>query len=410
MAISLEQMKAMSSYYKRHLTDDIMSFWEARTKDEPYYGYLTQFDREGNLIGTEKNMWDQGRQLWMFSALYNDLGRRPNWLELADWGRQFIVRHGYAGSGRWHYILDRQGAVMKGPVSIYTDMFVLSGLCEYALAAGTNEDERLIQETFDSIECRFLSGGIQEIAPQSYVPGLQNHGPYMIGLNMISTVRKLLGNDRVAKLRNLCLDKIMNTFVMKDTLTLYESVDLHGNISGNPAGRLLNPGHTFESMWFCMEEYLRINRKDMVELTANVIGNNYLRSQDRQFGGIFYMIDADGGVPQYQDWVKGRNFKWDEKVSWVHNEALYAMLIAAFATKESRFVEGFMAIHDYCHEHFFDAQYGEWYDALHRDGKPRLTFKGGFQKSAYHLPRALLKVHLLLEYGLADNGGWHRTI
>ena len=46
---------------------------------------------------------------------------------------------------------------------------------------------------------------------------------------------------------------------------------------------------------------------------------------------------------------------------------------------------------------FWDEEYGEWYAVLHRDGKPRIMDKGGLQKSAFHVPRALYNCCLLLQ-------------
>lgn len=410
MPLNTDKMAALSVYYKQHLLADVLPFWENRTKDPEGFGYLTQFDRAGRLIGTEKNMWVQGRQLWMFSAIYNYAARRSSLLELADWGRRFIKQHGYAGEGKWHYILDRAGGVIRGPVSIFADMFVLSGLCEYAIAAGSDEDEELIEATFAGIESRFMSGNLSEVAPQTWNPSLQKHGVYMICLNMIANVRKRIGEERVAPLRALCLNKILLTFLKKDRMLLFESVDLAGNPSDSDEGRLINPGHTFESMWFCLEEALRTDDKETADLTVRMIDRMYERSWDSEHGGIYYMLDAAGQTPKYRDWVQGRNFKWDEKVSWTHNEALYAVLLAAFATGEEKRFSCFLEIHDWCLAHFRDVQYGEWYDALHRNGEPRLTDKGGYQKAAFHLPRALLKIYLLLEHGLAKGKGWHQSI
>lgn len=410
MGLDSDILKELKSDYKTHLLSDVLPFWEIRTKDAEAFGYLTQFDRTGRLIGTEKNMWVQGRQLWMFSAIYNYADRRDSLLELADWGRKFIKLHGYAGEGKWHYILDRGGNVISGPVSIFTDMFVLGGLCEYALASGSKEDSELIERTYASIERRFITGDLSEVAPQTWNPNLQKHGVYMICLNMISIVRKWFGEDRVAPLRTLCLDKILHTFYKRDRMLLFESVDRLGEPNESDEGQLINPGHIFESMWFCLEEALRTGDTETANAAIPMIDRIFELSWDTEYGGIYYMLDARGGIPKYRDWVPGRNFKWDEKISWTHNEALYAVLLTAFATQDQRRLDKFLELDSWCRRHFHDVKYGEWFDALHRNGEPRLTDKGGYQKSAFHLPRALLKIYLLLEHGFAEDGGWHQSL
>jgi len=152
MGLEKVKLDELACFYHRHLLKDVMPFWEVRTQDDECGGYLTCFDRAGNLTDTDKYVWFQARQLWMFSALYNQVEPRPEWLDLAKCGRNFIVGYAYAGQGRWNYHLDRKGKVKQGTISIFTDHFVLSGLCEYALASGSDKDYSLIKDTYDAIE------------------------------------------------------------------------------------------------------------------------------------------------------------------------------------------------------------------------------------------------------------------
>ena len=59
--------------------------------------------------------------------------------------------------------------------------------------------------------------------------------------------------------------------------------------------------------------------------------------------------------------------------------------------------ERFVDLHDWCWKYFHDAEYGEWYAELYRDGTVKLADKGTVWKAAYHLPRALLKITRLFE-------------
>src|SRR3990172_2755118 len=49
---------------KKHILEDIMPFWDRRCLDREYGGYITCFDREGNITSTNKYIWFQGRQLY----------------------------------------------------------------------------------------------------------------------------------------------------------------------------------------------------------------------------------------------------------------------------------------------------------------------------------------------------------
>lgn len=79
---------------------------------------------------------------------------------------------------------------------------------------------------------------------------------------------------------------------------------------------------------------------------------------------------------------------------WVHAEALHALALTAVGSGS---LKRFENLHQWCRDHFYDAEYGEWFNELWRDGRPKNTNKGSNWKAAYHLPRALMKTMLLFE-------------
>ena len=111
---------ALAKFYRERLLEDVMPFWEPRTRDEECGGYFTCFDRAGALTDRTKYIWFQGRQLYMFSALYNRVERRPEWLDLARHGRDFIVKHAYAGNGRWVWRIAPQKSLSIIPLPAST--------------------------------------------------------------------------------------------------------------------------------------------------------------------------------------------------------------------------------------------------------------------------------------------------
>src|SRR5574342_242859 len=87
---------------KRHIVEDIMPFWDKRCLDREYGGYINCFDREGNITSANKYIWMQGRQLYIYSLLYNRIEKRHEWLEFAKAGYDFLINHAYTGNGRWN--------------------------------------------------------------------------------------------------------------------------------------------------------------------------------------------------------------------------------------------------------------------------------------------------------------------
>ena len=55
----------------KHLTQDVLPFWLKNAIDEEEGGIFTQLDRKGNIYGTEKSVWFQGRALYIFASAHN---------------------------------------------------------------------------------------------------------------------------------------------------------------------------------------------------------------------------------------------------------------------------------------------------------------------------------------------------
>jgi N-acylglucosamine 2-epimerase len=116
---------------------------------------------------------------------------------------------------------------------------------------------------------------------------------------------------------------------------------------------------------------------------------------DREHGGIFYFLDAKGAPLQ--------QLEWDQKLWWVHVEALVALAKGYKFTGDERCARWFERVHDYTWLHFKDSQYGEWFGYLNRQGEVLLPLKGGKWKGCFHIPRALYQVWKTVEEPSTSN-------
>ena len=78
--------KQLAKQYQSELFDGILPFWLCHSQDIEYGGYYTCLNRDGQVFDTDKFVWLQGRQVWMFSMLYNKVERRKEWLDCAVQG------------------------------------------------------------------------------------------------------------------------------------------------------------------------------------------------------------------------------------------------------------------------------------------------------------------------------------
>ena len=78
--------------YKSELLDKVVPFWLEKSQDKEFGGYFTCLNRDGSVFDTDKFIWLQGREVWMFATLYNKVEKRPEWLECAIQGAEFLKK------------------------------------------------------------------------------------------------------------------------------------------------------------------------------------------------------------------------------------------------------------------------------------------------------------------------------
>ena len=98
--------KQLACLNRDELLENVVPFWLTHSQDERYGGYFTCLDRGGDVYDTDKFVWLQGRQVWLFSMLYNQVEKRPEWLECAVQGAEFLRKHGHDGNYNWSIVTD----------------------------------------------------------------------------------------------------------------------------------------------------------------------------------------------------------------------------------------------------------------------------------------------------------------
>ena len=149
---------------------------------------------------------------------------------------------------------------------------------------------------------------------------------------------------------------------------------------------------------------------DLAALAIKVADFSYAKGHDEKHGGIVAFVDENGEQPPGPEHIQFGE-RWDDKIWWVHGEAMYAMALAAVegraaakatATTTSapdRHFAAFEHLHQYTQEVFADPVLREWACYLQRDGSPHPQYpdKGTWIKCFFHVPRALMKLVLLFE-------------
>lgn len=375
--------------YKSNLLNDAIPFWERHSPDTEHGGYFTCLDRKGNVYDTDKFIWLQGRQVWTFSMLYNRLQPKQQWLDMALLGAGFLQKHGRDEQGSWYFSVTREGKPLVAPYSIFSDCFATMGFGQLFLATGVDEYREIALTTFKNIRARSgkpkgkYSKNIEGTRP------LQSFALPMIISNLALEIEHLLEPQVVNEVLDEAVHLVMDVFYSDEFGVILEMVTNDGKFSDTFEGRCVNPGHGLEAMWFIMNIAARNNDSSLMKRTVDVALRLMEFGWDKQHGGIFYFLDVKGNPPQ--------QLEWDQKLWWVHQEALLAMLKGYLYTGDERCWNWFIKLDTYTWLHFPDPKYGEWFGYLNRQGEVLLPLKGGKWKGFFHLPRFLLEGWKTLE-------------
>ena len=382
-------MKEYLELYKTALLDDVLPFWDAHSPDNDYGGYFTCLDRKGDVFDTDKFIWLQGRQAWTYAMLYQRVERRPEWLNMSKLGIDFLKQYGKDRQGNFYFSLTREGRPLVQPYNIFSDCFAAMAFSLYGQAAGDEESLELAKQTFANILSRQDNpkGTYNKVFPGTRA--LKGFSLPMILSNLCLELEPLLPAPLVEETLQHCKNEVMEVFLDRESLLIYENLTVEGEKSDSFEGRLINPGHGIEAMWFMMDLAARTNDHALIERAKEVTLRLLEYGWDREYGGIFYFLDVKGKPPQ--------QLEWDQKLWWVHLETLIALAKAYQLTGDGRCRDWFIRVHEYSWSHFADPEHGEWFGYLNRRGEVLLQLKGGKWKGCFHVPRALYQIWKTLE-------------
>ncbi|MHA7110198.1 AGE family epimerase/isomerase [Sunxiuqinia elliptica] len=381
--------ESLAKQYQKELLDKVIPFWEKNSKDELLGGYFTCLDRQGKVFDTDKFVWLQARQVWMFSSLYNRVDQKPEWLEMAEYGARFLMEHGHDGQLNWYFSLNREGKPLVQPYNIFSDCFATMAFGQLYQATGNEKYAAIAKQTFMNILARENNpkGQYNKLVPDTRP--LKGFSLPMILCNLSLEIEHLLASDLVSQTIDEAIYEVMDVFYQPESGLILENVTPEGHFSDSFEGRLLNPGHAIEAMWFIMDLAERKKDEKLMQKAVKIVLDTLNYGWDQKFGGIFYFLDVKGHPTQ--------QLEWDQKLWWVHIETLISLIKGYQHTGSKECLQWFEKVHDYTWSHFADPENDEWFGYLNRRGEVLLPLKGGKWKGCFHVPRGLYQVWQTLE-------------
>ena len=381
--------KALAAQYKSELLDRVMPFWMEKSIDAECGGFFTCLERDGTVFDTDKFIWLQGRQVWMLATLYNKVAPRQDWLDAAIAGADFLMKYGHDGHFNWYFSLDRAGHPLVEPYNIFSYTFAVIAFGQLYLATGNPVYAEVAKKTFDIVLSKKDNpkGKWSKAAPGARAT--KSFDLPMILCNVSLEIESLLQPDFLKETIENCIHEVMDVFYRPELDMIVEHVGKDGSLVDSFEGRLQNPGHAIEAMWFIMDLGRRLGRRDLIEKAVHIALREIEYGWDEQYGGIFYFLDRLGH-PQQQ-------LEWDQKLWWVHIETLITTLKGYELTGNEDCLRWFKRVHEYVWSHFVDPEYPEWFGYLNRRGEVLLSLKGGKWKGCFHVPRGLMQCYQTME-------------
>jgi N-acylglucosamine 2-epimerase len=378
-----------ASQYKNELLQNILPFWLQNSADRHNGGYFTCLDREGRVFDNDKFIWLQAREVWCFAYMYNQVEQKDEWLKMALHGADFLEKYGRDEAGNWYFSLNATGKPLVQPYNIFSDCFATMAFAALDKAQPNDRYKAIALDTFENILRRRHNwkGSYNKSYPGTRP--LKNFSLPMILCNLSLELEHILGAERVNSFIPAVIEEVMDVFYQPEHGLILENVLIDGSFCDSMEGRVVNPGHSIEAMWFMMDLGKRMQDEALISRACNIMLDMLEYGWDKQYGGIYYFLDVKGHPPQ--------QLEHDQKLWWVHVEALVALAKGYALTGDARCANWFEKVHAYTWQHFKDPLHGEWFGYLNRQGEVLLNLKGGKWKGCFHIPRALYQVWTTLE-------------
>ncbi len=384
-----EYIKSWAESYKKDLTENIMPFWMKYGLDRENGGVYTCVDRDGSLMDTTKSVWFQGRFAFICSFAYNNVEKNKEWLDAAKSTLEFIEKHCFDEQGHMYFSVTAEGKPLRKRRYVFSETFAAIAMSEYALATGDQHWAKRAIQVFEDTQRFLATPGFLPAKFEADVK-LQGHSIVMILINVGSCIRKVVDDPKLTQQIDESIEKLKKYFIHPEFKCLLETVGENGEFIDTNMTRTINPGHCIETSWFIMEEAkLRGWDKPMFDMALQVFDWSWDWGWDKQYGGIINFRDCKNLPPQ--------DYSQDMKFWWPQCETIIASLYAYLGTGDEKYLYRHERISEWTYAHFPDAEYGEWYGYLHRDGTVAQPAKGNLYKGPFHVPRMMIKGYMLCQ-------------
>ncbi len=395
-----------------HLDRGIIPFWLARAADRERGGYLTNFDHDGQSLGTPlKYLNTQCRLLWWFSTLARHRPDIAAATELAQHGLQFILNRFWDPEhGGWRWRVHRDGRPEDDGKIVYGQSFALYAMSEHFLATGDRTALHHAIQTFELLRVNAADahhGGFLENLRRDWTPepdgfpggdrkGLDTHMHLMESFTVLCQATEDAAHRRaLLQIVDLICDRMidpatgcgLNQFDLAwrsiPALSIHRTwnAERFGERPSQPI-QTTSYGHNVELAWL-LRRAVQVAGADItpyLPIIRRLLDHAIEHGVDPEFGGI------------YRDGLResGRAIVL-EKEFWQNSEVLVGFLDGYELLGDERYLDAFENVWRFVHQHMINHQVGEWRTLVSRHGAVLDGNIGNPWKVSYHTGRSMLE-------------------
>ena len=377
--ISELNLKKLRDTYMEALLGKFIPNMDTYVVDHELGGFMCSIDiRSRKLISTTKRAWFEGRGIWMYSFLYNNIEKKPRYLEIATQSKDFILKL-LPKDGSYYISSFTKEGVPVGNVEgdIYGNLFVAEGLAEYSKALG---DKRY----FDQAKDIMLKAVARYDRPDfTYAYKAENRlagprilGHWMILLSLSTQMLRQYPDTEIKALADRCVDAIMNHHLNPEFKLLNEALAHDMSPLTDPvASQYGDIGHGCETLAFVMNYAVLTKDTNLFKRASAEFKRHVDIAWDDIYGGHFHVLDN----VSTNTWTLN-------KLRWLQEEILIGAMILIEHTGDEWALNCFARTEAYIREKYVRPEYAFVIDS----GDRKMEKHTSVRAEHYHYPRQLM--------------------
>ena len=377
--ISDLNLKKLRETYRAALLEKFIPNMDSFVVDHELGGFMCSVDiLTRKLVNTNKRAWFEGRGIWMYSFLYNNIEKKPRYLEIAEKSKDFILKL-LPGDGSYYISgFTKEGKPMSDTEGdIYGNLFVAEGLAEYAKASGEqkyfDQAKEIVLKAvkrYDRPEFNYAYKAEQRIA------GPRILGHWMILLSVSTQMLKQRPDKEIRALADRCVDAIMNHHLNPEYKLLNEALahDL-SPLTDPVASQYGDVGHGCETLAFVLNYAVLTKDAGLFKRATKEFKRHVDASWDDVYGGHFHALEN----VSTNTWALN-------KLRWLQEEILIGAMILIEHTGDQWALNCYAKTEAYIRKNYVRPEYAFIIDS----GDRKMEKHSQVRAEHYHFPRQLM--------------------